>query len=298
MPRKIFISYRRQDSAANALGIGQYLENVFGRKNVFIDVDMHAGTKFPALLEKRLSECKVMLVLIGPDWLNARDDQGQRRLDNPDDWVRLEISHALKRDITVIPVRVNGAELPAKAALPDDIRGLLDYQAVSVTTSSFRNDMGGLVRDIRSIPSPRSWRNFGAIAAGSVLLIAALVLWQVSGFHNAPSGIQSEASKKYDVFTGSPGEWVLYGVANRKLAHYFKLSSVQKFDDKVIYEARFVYDAFDTPPSDSGFSKTGAFEDDTNVFDCKKSTYAGADRTVYNRSGEVLTHLKWAIRNP
>lgn len=85
MRSKIFISYRRQDSGANALGIGQYLENEFGARNVFIDVDMRAGSKFPKVLEQRLAECKVMLVLIGPDWLNAKDEQGQRRLDDPDD---------------------------------------------------------------------------------------------------------------------------------------------------------------------------------------------------------------------
>lgn len=96
MSHKIFISYRRQDSAANALGIGQYLENVFGRKNIFIDIDMHAGAKFPKVLEQRLTECAVMLVLIGPEWLNARDEQGHRRLDDLDDWVRLEIAQALK----------------------------------------------------------------------------------------------------------------------------------------------------------------------------------------------------------
>ncbi|MGH8639693.1 MAG: toll/interleukin-1 receptor domain-containing protein, partial [Burkholderiales bacterium] len=109
MHRKIFISYRRQDSAANALGIGQYLEHEFGRRNVFIDVDMRAGAKFPEVLEERLAECKVMVVLIGPDWLDARDELGNRRLEDPTDWVRLEISRALRRNITVIPVRVNGA---------------------------------------------------------------------------------------------------------------------------------------------------------------------------------------------
>ena len=103
MPQKIFISYRRQDTAANALGIGQYLENVFGRKSVFIDVDMRAGANFPDVLEQRLAECKVMLVLIGPEWLNSRDEQGRRRLDSSEDWVRLEITHALRRNITVIP---------------------------------------------------------------------------------------------------------------------------------------------------------------------------------------------------
>src|SRR5689334_12642213 len=152
MPGKIFISYRREDSAASAIGIGQYLENEFGRKNVFIDIDMRAGSRFPAVLEQRLAECKVMLVLIGPDWLNAKDDQGRCRLENPADWVRLEIAHALRRGITIIPVRINGASLPQPAMLPDEIKGLLDHQATSVTLSGFRHEMSGLVRDIRSIP--------------------------------------------------------------------------------------------------------------------------------------------------
>ena len=65
MPGKIFISYRRDDSAANAVGISQYLEQRFGRQNVFIDVDMRAGARFPEILERRLAACKVMLVLIG-----------------------------------------------------------------------------------------------------------------------------------------------------------------------------------------------------------------------------------------
>src|SRR5262245_33295453 len=146
MPVKIFISYRRQDSGANALGICQYLQKAFGRKNVFIDVDMRAGTKFPRVLEERLAECKVMLVLIGPDWFNDADEQGQRKLDDPDDWVRLEIAHALRRNIAVIPVRANGAQLPSRAKLPDDIRGLLDHQAASVTLAGFRTEMAGLVR--------------------------------------------------------------------------------------------------------------------------------------------------------
>ena len=89
MSQKIFISYRRQDSAANALGIGQYMEHEFGRKNVFIDIDMRAGTNFPTVLEQRLAECKVMLVLIGPNWVNALDEQGRRRLDDADDWYDL-----------------------------------------------------------------------------------------------------------------------------------------------------------------------------------------------------------------
>jgi len=138
MADKIFISYRRDQNAANALSIGQYLEHEFGRKNVFIDVDMYAGAKFPTVLEERLRACKVLLALIGRRWLEAVDDKGERRIDNSDDWVRLEISRALERGITVTPVRVDGAELPKKALLPADIQGLLDHQATTVTNSGFR----------------------------------------------------------------------------------------------------------------------------------------------------------------
>jgi formylglycine-generating enzyme required for sulfatase activity len=181
MAGKIFISYRRDDSAANALGIGQYLEREFGRRNVFIDIDMRAGAKFPVVLEERLAECKVLIALIGPAWLDARDKAGKRRLDDPDDWVRLEISHALKRGITVIPVCVGGAELPAKWDLPEDVRGLIDHQAASVTTTGFRNEMAGLTRDIRAIPRPWLVKRIAAAVAAvvSVLLVAWIVLYQI-----------------------------------------------------------------------------------------------------------------------
>jgi hypothetical protein len=86
---KLFISYRRQDSGVNAIGIGQYLEKEFGRKNVYIDVEMQAGTKYPAVIEKRLAECRVLLVLIGPDWLGSKDELGRLRLHKSDDWVSI-----------------------------------------------------------------------------------------------------------------------------------------------------------------------------------------------------------------
>jgi hypothetical protein len=194
MAQKLFISYRRQDSSANALGISQYLEHEFGRKNVFIDVDMRAGAKFPTVLEQRLAECKVMLALIGPEWLNLRDEHGRRRLDIPDDWVRLEIAHALKRNIPVIPIRVNGAPLPLRDELPDDIRGLLDHQAVSVTHAGFRHEMAGLVHDIRSIRPPQSWRRFAGVAAALLLFGIVISLMPVSLLSNSIERIRAMLS--------------------------------------------------------------------------------------------------------
>lgn len=304
MPRKIFISYRRQDSGANALGIGQYLEHQFGRKNVFIDVDMRAGAKFPTVLEQRLAECKVMLVLIGPDWLNVTDEQGHRRLDDPDDWVRLEISHALSRDITVIPVRVNGAELPSKTSLPNDIRGLLDHQAASVTVAGFRNEMSGLVRDIRSIPSPWPWRRAGALAAGFLLLLllSVFAFVQVPGGPNAierirllVSSVMTGSTRSDDGWSGRgrPGEWVLYGTIGQKpaLSHFFRPASVRLFGDRVAYTARYALSANTTGKEKANFQ--GSYEDVTNVIDCKKSATAMAERIVYDSSREIISRFKW-----
>jgi hypothetical protein len=291
MPGKIFISYRRQDSGASALGIGQYLEHEFGRKNVFIDVDMRAGAKFPKVLEQRLAECKVMLVLIGPDWLNATDEQGRRRLDDPDDWVRLEIAHALNRNITVIPVRVNGAELPSKGNLPSDIRGLLDHQAVSVTLAGFRNEMSGLVRDIRSIPSPWPWRRFGVIAAGLLCISVFVVAVGSPLVERIRSLIPSTvpgSTRQDDIWSGKPGEWVMYefvAVGEANLAHQFKPASVRIFGDRVAYEARNAM-----PPANAA---QGVYETVINVIDCKKSVSALAERTRYNSQQESISHFKW-----
>ncbi len=261
---------------------------------------MRAGAKFPTVLEQRLAECKVMIVLIGPDWLNSRDEQGHRRLESSDDWVRLEIAHALRRDITVIPVRVNGAELPERAALPDDIRGLLDHQAASVTNAGFRHEMSGLVHDLRSISSPRPWRRFGAIAAGVLLLLTLLGLAQAYGFSHALERIRlilfsqtSKTAKQNDIWSSSPGEWVFYSFDLQPVAFYFKPSSVQTFGDKVAYIGRFPFKPSNTsaPPQKTS---QGAYEDDRTVTDCKKSISLLTERTIYNKSGEIISHFKWA----
>lgn len=298
MHDKIFISYRRQDTAANALGISQYLEHEFGRKNVFIDVDMCAGAKFPIVLEQRLAECKVMLVLIGPNWLNSQDEKGNRRLEISDDWVRLEIAHALKRNITVIPVRVNGAELPERAALPDDIKGLLDHQAASVTNAGFRHEMSGLAHDLRAIATPRPWRRFGLIAAGVLLLLTALGLAQTYGLSTGLERArhflfpQTPISAQNEFWNSTPGEWVLFAIDQKPVAYYFKPSSVRSFADRVVYTARFPLKSYNTTAPPDSTAPHGTFEDDSTAIDCKKNLTTLAERTIYNNSGEIVSHFK------
>lgn len=147
---KIFISYRHDDSGAIALGIAQFLEQRFGRANVFLDIDLQPGQKFADVLEKRLGDCRALLCLIGPRWLDSRDEAGKERLAQPDDWVRQEIERSLARGITVIPVLVNGASLPVRGGLPEAIRPLLDHHAAIVTNANFRSDMDRLAQAIPS----------------------------------------------------------------------------------------------------------------------------------------------------
>src|SRR5437660_12337965 len=104
----VFISYRRADSEGYAGRIFDRLHQEFGEQ-VFRDVDtIDGGTRFADEIDKQLGMCKVALVVIGPNWLDARDESGKRRLDDPQDWVRIEVATALSHNICVIPVTVGG----------------------------------------------------------------------------------------------------------------------------------------------------------------------------------------------
>ena len=121
----IFISYRRDDSAGFAGRLYDRLAERFGAARVFMDIDAIApGHEFATDIEKALSDCKACIVLIGRDWLTITDENGRRRLDDPTDFVRLEVATAIRRGIAVFPVLVDKAKPPSSAALPDEIRPL------------------------------------------------------------------------------------------------------------------------------------------------------------------------------
>src|SRR5215470_9425625 len=113
MARKIFISYRRDDTSRMALAIASNLALKFGKRNIYLDLDTRLGNKFPKRLTAYLRRSKAVVTLIGPRWLTPR-------LFQDGDWVRLELAQALSRHIAVIPVLVDGARLPTKAELPED----------------------------------------------------------------------------------------------------------------------------------------------------------------------------------
>jgi TIR domain len=152
MAGKIFISYRRDDSAAMAGRLHDRLAETFGQANLFIDVDnMPAGADFVKYLNKQVGSCDIFLCTVGPNWLNAKDEDGQRRLDQSDDYVRVEIAAALSRDIPVIPVLIDGARVPNARELPGDVAALTRRNAVEVRSSHFRRDADELTQKISEV---------------------------------------------------------------------------------------------------------------------------------------------------
>jgi hypothetical protein len=128
----------------------------FGANSVFMDVaNIRPGLDFRKAIDQSLSSCAVFLSVIGVNWLDAKDLSGHRRLDDPADFVRLEISAALKRDIPVIPVLVQGASLPQPEQLPEDLRDLLYRNALELTHPRWPSDVQFLIQALRAyVQSP------------------------------------------------------------------------------------------------------------------------------------------------
>ena len=115
MAGKIFISYRRSGSPKDALLVYKHLSAEFGPAAVFMDVNgIRPGDDFVEVLEQQLADCNVLLALIGPDWLHAKNEHGGRKLDDEDDFVRVEICTALQRGMRVVPILLDGAPMPRK----------------------------------------------------------------------------------------------------------------------------------------------------------------------------------------
>lgn len=131
MPR-IFISYRRADSRKDAGRIFDRVAQAFGKENVFMDLTIPPGKHFVAVIERTIIESNIMLVIIGKSWLTIADSVGRRRLDDPEDYVRMEIEMGLRHNLEVIPVVICGAEMPPKGALPEDMRQLAFRNAVFI----------------------------------------------------------------------------------------------------------------------------------------------------------------------
>ena len=167
----IFLSYRREDSEGQAGRLYDDLVAVFGSDSVFMDVAaIQPGLDFRKSIDQSLNSCGVFLSLIGKSWLTAKETSGQRRLDDPADFVRIETAAVLKRDIPVIPVLVQGASAPKTDQLPDDLKELAFRNAVELTHARWDSDIQVLIGALRpqisqSGPKPEPER----VQAGSKL---------------------------------------------------------------------------------------------------------------------------------
>ena len=142
---RIFLSYRRDDSGGYAGRLYDRLSQHFGHDNLFMDVDtIVLSLDFVEAIQDAVGSCDVLLAVIGRQWLTSTDHQGQRRLDNPEDFVHLEILTALERRIPVIPVLVDGASMPRPTELPNGVQPLARRQAL-VVGDRFHPDVDRLI---------------------------------------------------------------------------------------------------------------------------------------------------------
>jgi hypothetical protein len=148
----IFISYRRTDAAAVAGRLFDHLSRHFGRKNVFRDIDaIEPGAEFVQVIAERIGACDALIAIIGKDWLDARDAQGQRRLDQPHDLVAAEISEALAQHKLVIPALIEGASMPVTEALPPGIASLAHRNAILISDTRFDYDVSRLIAALEKV---------------------------------------------------------------------------------------------------------------------------------------------------
>ena len=144
----VFISYRRGDAAASAGRLSDHLKARLGPGQVFMDVDgIEPGVDFHQVISDNVSQCDALIAVIGPDWLSDR-------LYEENDFVRIEIAAGLERDVRVIPVLVDGAEMPTAEQLPDSLKALARRNAAKLYHSRFSDDAGRLADVLERIISP------------------------------------------------------------------------------------------------------------------------------------------------
>lgn len=155
------MSYRRTDSKHIACHIYERLQQHFGTESVFMDMDdIPSGIEFRSYLQEEIGKCSIVAAIIGEQWLECRHahgpKRGQRRIDDPDDFVRIEIEFALTHGIPVVPVLIDGVRMPAQEELPEGLRGLGYRQATEVRSGrDFGNHVARLASGIEALLRPK-----------------------------------------------------------------------------------------------------------------------------------------------
>jgi hypothetical protein len=179
MPR-VFLSFRKADSRWLRDRVHQALVDRFGAGEVFKSGgSIQPGSDFAAILRRQAAECELMLVLIGPAWLDARGDDGARLLDRDHDWVRVEIATALRAGNHVVPILLGDATmLPDAASLPDEIAVLARLQFLRVPETHLAHELDRLCTALAALLPDLGHESTGSTtspAAGSTVTMTARV---------------------------------------------------------------------------------------------------------------------------
>ena len=201
--KNIFISYRVNDTAGETGRLVDSLKQYFYEDQIFVDIDkIEPGVDFTEAIAKSLELCDVMLAIIGPGWQGVNTATNSSRINNPNDWVRLEISTALKRNIRVVPVLVDGAEFPTAEQLPEDLQPLLRRQAYEISNKRWRYDTDELIRflvksvgiapknqTVEPVKQQSSWwgKNYPWVILVGLLLIIVGIFSSQTKQNNVPS---------------------------------------------------------------------------------------------------------------
>jgi hypothetical protein len=240
---RIFINYRREDTAYPAGWLFDRLTQHFGKGQIFKDIDsIHLGDDFVEAMTTAVGSCDVLLALIGDRWTSVTDKDGGRRIDNPGDYVRMEIEAALKRDTLVIPILVGGAEMPTAGELPPSLAKLVRRNALELSPSRFDADAGRLLAVLdetlaragsppeqTSAPTgqgpgqgpdkepdkepdrpPRHfsrWAILAGAAAGAALIVAGAIVLLIRPHPATPAGAPSASVLLRDDFSSMVNGW-------------------------------------------------------------------------------------------
>lgn len=189
MPKRVFISYRRDDTASAAGRVYDRLSHLLRKSNVFFDVTTIGGGKdFAKEIASAIGRSDAALIFIGDKWLGQAQPTSKGRVWDPDDYVRAEVRAALASPLLVLPVLVAGAPMPKPEQLPEDIRAITTRNALPLRHETFDDDTENIVAAIVGVSAKkRTWEDkgslwakiayaiAGAIAASALLLIVALV---------------------------------------------------------------------------------------------------------------------------
>ena len=315
MAGRIFINYRRDDSIGTAGRLRDRLAQEFGSKSVFMDVDnIPAGVDFASYLDCQVAACNLFLAVIGPDWLGAKDATGRRRLDDPADYVRVEIAAALARDITVVPILVDGARMPTAEQLPDSLKPLVRRNAVEMRNTQFGRDADALTKKVReALGSRRAKPGRWIMVAGAVaaLLLAfwigldriGMPVWVPRPGVTASPQTSGQAPGPFKTMAGAldQGRWHKRAgnggarfVAGALEVYTHQGSVLMAADDSLIRQD-FTYSIrteLVSGPTQLGFGLVFGMEDPDNYFLFAKRT-AGDYRLTHRQGGEDHVLLPW-----